>query len=393
MRLRDYSTIKNIILSIVIPLYHGEKYVRGLIELLERNIKLYYKMGKIGTFEVIFINDSPDDKVDTNLFVSDVVDIKYYPLNKNLGIHGARLHGIYKSSGKYLLLLDQDDELKDNYLISQLDKVKISGCVVCNGYYRKSQRIYVSKENQILDLSYHQMLKKCRIISPGQVILLKSLIPKIWFNLTMKNNGLDDYFLWLCLLESGVKFTVNPKLLYRHREHGENHSFDWSNMIASMRELQDIITKGNVISCQESCRIFIRHNEACIKKFENYMHLDQILCRIDKSNLELKNYKTVALYGMGVFGWKIYNLIKDCVEVTYAIDERACAMDSNVINVLLPSDYMPPVDAIIVTIHWCFKDVKRKLSKKCDCPIIDVYDVFSPDVLHIENHISLQCIK
>jgi len=43
----------------------------------------------------------------------------------------------------------------------------------------------------------------------------------------------------------------------------------------------------------------------------------------------------------------------------------------------LPTDELPDVDVIVVTADYYFEEIKDKLSKKVDCPIISIGEILS----------------
>ena len=65
--------------------------------------------------EVIVIDDNSSDN--SREIIQDFVpSIKFIQNKKNLGISSARNNGIKKSKGKYLLMVDSDDYISNNYL-------------------------------------------------------------------------------------------------------------------------------------------------------------------------------------------------------------------------------------------------------------------------------------
>lgn len=109
--------IPNIQLSIIVPVYNVEDYIRPCMESI-------FRQG-IGEefFEVIIINDgTKDHSID---IIQDIIDqhkniIVIYQEHQGLSV--ARNNGISISKGKYIIMLDSDDLLIDNALKPLLDK-------------------------------------------------------------------------------------------------------------------------------------------------------------------------------------------------------------------------------------------------------------------------------
>ena len=90
-------------LSIVIPVYYGEKTISKVVKSLIDEIKEI-------EFEIILINDGSKDnssKVIHQLAVENSC-VKSYDLMKNFGEHNAVLAGYSKSNGKYIINIDDD---------------------------------------------------------------------------------------------------------------------------------------------------------------------------------------------------------------------------------------------------------------------------------------------
>lgn len=104
-------------LSIIIPVYNVEKYIRTCIESL-------YRQGlNEECFEVIIVNDGTRDR--SMDVIADIVQ-KHSNIiiieQENQGLSMARNNGLAKASGEYILFVDSDDLLIDNSLPPLLEK-------------------------------------------------------------------------------------------------------------------------------------------------------------------------------------------------------------------------------------------------------------------------------
>lgn len=107
----------NIILSIIIPVYNVEKYIRTCLESV-------YKQGiNDEYFEVIIINDGTKDRsID---LIQDIISLHKNIIvytQDNKGISTTRNKGIEIANGRYIFMLDSDDLLIDNSLSLLLGK-------------------------------------------------------------------------------------------------------------------------------------------------------------------------------------------------------------------------------------------------------------------------------
>ncbi|MBK9638742.1 MAG: glycosyltransferase family 2 protein [Bacteroidetes bacterium] len=89
----------NELVSVIIPVYNGEKFVAASIE---SALKQSYS-----PIEIIVINDGSTDGTQEilNQFEGKIIVIR----QKNAGQADARNHGLTIAKGKYIALLDSDD--------------------------------------------------------------------------------------------------------------------------------------------------------------------------------------------------------------------------------------------------------------------------------------------
>ena len=122
--------MQNVDISIVIPAYNVEKYIRRTLESVENQT--------FKNFEVIIVNDGSTDG--TLKIIEEFVNRNdnFFLINQeNKGVGEARNIGIKNSNGMYIAFLDSDDFLEPSYL-QKLYNVAIksgSDIVCCNFYF------------------------------------------------------------------------------------------------------------------------------------------------------------------------------------------------------------------------------------------------------------------
>ena len=224
--------------SVIIPLYHGIKYVDKLLEMMNQN---YKRLSKNHDMEVIFIKDSEED-FDRNIFFDKSTDLSVKLLlnNKNYGIQYSRVKGIQNASGDYVHMLDQDDEITEDFMENALNKIGKADVLVCNG---KKQFSDYQQYKVLYKYYFMQWTVKhkwfytkfsCRILSPGQCLINKDAIPSAWMDNILKNSGVDDAFLWLLMLSAGCRFDIDRQIRYIHNHTGVNLSSDTEKMKLSL---------------------------------------------------------------------------------------------------------------------------------------------------------------
>ena len=132
-------------ISIIIPIYNGEKYIENCIEsILNQSFK---------DFELILINDGSTDNSQeiVERYQERYNFIRVY-FKENGGVSSARNLGIQKAKGKFITCIDSDDEIREKYLevlhqACQYDYV-VSGII--NRYINDVKEVYQDLES-VLD--------------------------------------------------------------------------------------------------------------------------------------------------------------------------------------------------------------------------------------------------
>lgn len=102
-------------LSIIVPIYNVEKYIRTCIE------SIFNQGLSDDDFELILVNDgTPDNSME---IISDIIEGHNNIIiieQENQGLSVARNNGIKKANGDYILFVDSDDLLFENNLFKLL---------------------------------------------------------------------------------------------------------------------------------------------------------------------------------------------------------------------------------------------------------------------------------
>lgn len=92
-------------ISIIVPIYNAEKFIKKCVDSLLNQTKK--------ELEFILINDGSTDGTHDILKTYKDKRIKYFK-NKNQGIGKTRNFGIEKATGKYIIFIDSDDYIEPN---------------------------------------------------------------------------------------------------------------------------------------------------------------------------------------------------------------------------------------------------------------------------------------
>ncbi len=353
-------------ISVIVPIYNGLKYIPGMIDQIEKATRKTEL-----DLELLLVNDKPDEPIG-ELNESDVIDIRVIETNHNKGIHGARVYGLNKCTGKYVLFLDQDDYIYEDYFSSQISKIGTDDAVVCD-----IVRTYKTYRGTIMPMSQIVLLDTMisfgnSIYSPGQVIIKKDAIPAIWMTNILRHNGSDDWFLWISMLKDGRIFAINPQVLFEHRIHEYNSTNNKAEMLRSMYEVQTVLIEQGILSSEETVKLnaqINRRNIENVRIIENSEKKKRLYRKwIDykrkgkciADDLNKCGVDRVAIYGAGEIGLEILNeLNNSTVEVTCFVD-RYVSGPIGEIPVLRVSDDLNDVDAIIISL---IDDIEETISE------------------------------
>ncbi|TDE13137.1 glycosyltransferase family 2 protein [Dyadobacter psychrotolerans] len=242
-------------LSIIIPFYNGEEFIGRLIKSINDSILLCEKEDL--NFEIIIIIDSPKTReldiqylVNSHLSSNKLINLKLVKNKENLGVAKSRNIALDLSTGDFIHIIDQDDEI-DKALYPNFVSLRFqNNFILLNGVIKYSN----SRFNEHLfyfkspKLSLKELILDDFIRSPGQVIFSRKVQNGIHFPTTNKHKGADDKFFWILMFLKYQKF-INPIYLnaplYIGYIHESNFSADNQNLQLSALENWDSILEKN----------------------------------------------------------------------------------------------------------------------------------------------------
>ncbi len=150
----------------------------------------------------------------------------------------------------------------------------------------------------------------------------------------------------LCALSSLIGIAIGKLYAFKNAFEIENNLEDYKKKTNKFKGYYNILNQWLIIRNQG-------------KSIEDYF----------KEN----NYMTVAIYGMGGIGQRVYEeLEKTDVDVKYVIDKSLINSRLKVFDI---NDELPYVDVIIVTPIFAFDDIEKELSKKVSYPIVSIEEL------------------
>tara|TARA_B100000795_G_scaffold267910_1_gene253715 strand:+ start:182 stop:1126 length:945 start_codon:yes stop_codon:yes gene_type:complete len=150
-------TIKENLISLVIPTYKGAKTLPRLIE----ELMITFKNHKI---EIIIVNDfSPDTTHEDTMLLLDKYPnkITYLKLSKNFGEHSATMAGLRHSEGNLIVIMDDDGQNppEEAYKLAEFS-LKSEYDVIFTKYQIKKDSFIRNLMSKIANISAQIILKK-----------------------------------------------------------------------------------------------------------------------------------------------------------------------------------------------------------------------------------------
>ena len=212
----------DIFISVIVPVYNGEKYIKRTLDSIYRQTMLPY--------EVIIVDDGSVDN--SSIVIQEYFDTHKMTINQaklicqdNRGAGAARNTGIINSSGNWIAFLDSDDIWDENKIRYTYETIKNNpkAMMVSHDMYVVTDDNYKSKTYAELHKKYNKnkplftQLYYLPFLATSCVTLKRSLIEKVGlFDTSLPS--CQDWDMWLkCSLymnDSENLVIIDKPLLY-----------------------------------------------------------------------------------------------------------------------------------------------------------------------------------
>lgn len=294
--------------SIIIPVYNGENYLK---EAIESALAQTYK-----NIEIIVVNDGSADNTE-KIAQSYGKKIRYYK-KENGGVSTALNLGLSKMKGEYFSWLSHDDLYEPEKIETQIKYLIDNKCIGKNVIVY-SNYIVIDENSTIL---YEKTLDTVELNKKPEYSLLRSaingitlLIPKKAFdecgNFDVALRCTQDYDLWLKMMAK-YKFIHIPYAIAKSRVHqGQDTNVNpkvitegnplWIKMIESVSQKRQKALEGSAYNFYYEMARFLgttQYVEAlkyCIEKL-NKLNPN---ASVEISEFIIKSNKNSSVFGMG----------------------------------------------------------------------------------------------
>ena len=312
----NLPTNENVDLSIIMPAYNVEKYIKEAIDsVLNQETKYNY--------ELIIVNDGATDKTKEIIQSIESDKIKYIE-QKNQGLSGARNTGINNAIGKYITFMDSDDLLEDGSIEIMMDALINNKADIVVGSYA-----------MFTDINHKQKcLNEPKIIenNPGQSVCNNGYAWGKIFKREMFNNIRFPMGKW-------YEDTIICNVLFR--------------MPCKMVVLSDIVYDYRI-----NYSGIIRNARNSIKTLDHYWVMEDAIKQAESNNI--KNDK--VLYNL-VFGHLSSLLYRRVSKLDDKVIEDVFVLACELINNIKPSEYEVKGRIINKDIQHAFETYNYKLWK------------------------------
>lgn len=244
------------LVSIITPLYNGEKYIEQAIESVQAQT---YPM-----WEMLIIDDASTDDSITIVKQIQAKDsrIKLLHNKTNCGAAYSRNLGLQEAKGRYVAFLDSDDVWLSHKLQMQLDKMQEEEVGFCYG------NCHVIDENGMICgktrvapacINYKKLLY-------GNPIPCVTVLLDRWMvgQVQMPMIGHEDYATWLNILKERIPYAVGvEEVVAEYRENRSSLSGNKKKAIKWQWHIYRRYLKFNVI---KSVYYFIAYAYQAVKK-------------------------------------------------------------------------------------------------------------------------------
>lgn len=213
---------KDVLVSIVMPNYNGEKYISETVESVLAQTH--------GKWELLIIDDcSKDTSLDIiKQYAEKDERIQLIALDKNAGVAHARNIGIEKAQGKYIALLDSDDVWAVDKLERQVALLEESDAQLayCSYDFIDEKGNSIKKPFKVPPKTSFDDMLGCNVISCSTAMIATEYLKQHLFKEEYYH---EDYVLWMELLKLPLKNVGDEKVLMHYRQSTNSRSHKKGN--------------------------------------------------------------------------------------------------------------------------------------------------------------------
>lgn len=244
--------MKSDIVSIIVPVYNGEKYISRCLDSLINQTYI--------NLEIVLVNDGSIDKSKDILNEYAKTDNRIKIYNQiNQGASVARNTGLEKANGKYIMFVDADDYIDSHMVEEMIKNIKHENTIVfCDNTEIWSKNI---DERKLFNEQLEKELNKEIVLSEvasGRAGLVcgklfdKSIVDKNNIKFDKNIKMCEDQLFFLEIINYCDYFIHIPKSLYHYDRRNENsvtikyQERVLENQLYVLENIERILLKSNL---------------------------------------------------------------------------------------------------------------------------------------------------
>ncbi len=372
-------------ITVITVCYNAEDKIR---ETVESVLNQTYS-----NYEYLIIDGESNDG--TTAILKDYSERKniFIYSEKDYGIYNAMNRGIARSSGDYIFFLNVGDKFYNEHVLENMCSCMEKNMEII--YYGKVCLMYPDGSEVIEDFSEWDGSLEGKALDGfmpchQSIFAPRKLLTDHYFREKYKIRA--DYEWFVYSISKGSKCKNVPVVVSYYDTSGVSGKY--RNRSLSLQEEKLIVQDyekcfEQKIGLSEQKKETIKWKYLAQKHLfmlqlmDQWMELKQRMYHVDTYLWE-RNYRHIAIYGMGYIGRRLYNDLTGKVTINYVIDQNINNKSIDV-RVYSPDDKLETVDAVIVTPIMCFDEIRGKLSQKMSCPIIAFEDIIHEMIVGLEH--------
>ena len=218
------KTQEKIMVSVILVCYNAAEFLQVSIKsILQQNFAF---------IELIIIDDGSTDETQNTIKAFQDPRLKFFQLKNNCGIAQARNYGLMLATGKYIAIMDADDQAHPNRLGAQVKylennpEIGIVGTQVIK-VIGKKKILMKYRDNDAIIKSRLLAMNGSALIHPS-TMFRRSIVEKLFVNYPGTKTDVDHH-MWFLAAKRGVNFGVVEEPLLLYRRHGKNITSEFSD--------------------------------------------------------------------------------------------------------------------------------------------------------------------
>ena len=261
--------------SIIIPIYNGEKYIKQCIQSIQNQTYM--------DLEIICVNDGSMDNTEKILKEQAKTDDRILVISKeNEGVSIARNVGIQKATGNYIIFIDIDDWIESDWIEQLVNKMEEMDCDIVRGNFIKenAERQIMQygdlqdMKNVYIENSSKQMQKLREYVITGKIpaytvlLLIKTSVIQSKVKFQENIPFMEDTIFYIDLLN-------HIKNIYLYDIKGYHYYYNSTSATKNpdlyMRNIENIKTVNTILHQKVNVQLYSKMNLRHMKSIKEYI--------------------------------------------------------------------------------------------------------------------------